>query len=213
MSVCHCISYIYYLVLYLCLSTSWSSVWFDLQGEKSSSVICCHVSLQTFLYIQVFGGNGRQREGEFVKAAGTQCSSSTLYMSIDHLFTAWVTQDKVTGNLSSNGDTSGFERRSSGHSTWDGPFEHITINYFSYLVKLWKNVILLLCVHLSTVISNCCIKTIWLIECIKFAIEYYFKLQFKKSILIFKCYISACWIHVILFECETHWQMYKTEYH
>ncbi|XP_041802361.1 tumor protein D54-like [Chelmon rostratus] len=31
-------------------------------------------------------------------------------------------KDKVTGSLANNGDTSGFERRSSRHSTRDGPF-------------------------------------------------------------------------------------------
>ncbi len=38
-----------------------------------------------------------------------------LYMSVDDSFP--VLQDKVTGGLSSNGDTSGFDRRSARHST------------------------------------------------------------------------------------------------
>lgn len=52
------------------------------------------------------------------KRAYSAQSVLTEFLIIDHLF-VWITQDKVTGSLANNGDTSGFDRRSSRNSSYE----------------------------------------------------------------------------------------------
>ena len=81
--------------------------------------------------------------------AGSTQSVLTVFLIIDHLF-VWTTQEKVTGSLTNNGDTSGFEQRSSRNNTYQWIVFHtmlsyvrmifcslVSVNFFSYFWPLY----------------------------------------------------------------------------
>ena len=68
--------------------------------------LCRHSS--TFKSFEEMVGNVKV---SLSKRARSTPSVLTEFLIIDH-FLVWITQEKVTGSLANNGDTSGFERRS-----------------------------------------------------------------------------------------------------